>query len=119
MNTSGEASRRFNSRARSIVDLDQPFGLKLKKMFTNDENEVVMEKGLEDFEMPQLLRKTFRDYYKSVKKIVFNQDNSRFALIWVTIVKDVQISYYEDHDLQINDEYEPDTSDPIILKEHQ
>ena len=75
-------------------------------MFTNDENEIVMEKGLDDFEMPQLLRKTFRDYHRSVKKVVFNQDNSRFALIWVTIVKDIQISYYDDHDLQINEEYE-------------
>ena len=88
-------------------------------MFSNDDNESVYEEVIADFEMPQLLRKTFRDYYKSVKKIVFNQDNSRFALIWVTIVKDVQISYYEDHDLQINDEYEAESEDPNILKEQQ
>ena len=99
--------------------MDQPFGIKLKKMFSADDNEIVMDQGMADFEMPQLLRKTFRDYYKSVKKIVFNQDNSRFALIWVTIVKDVQLSYYEDHDLQINDEYEPESDDPNILKEQQ
>ena len=53
MNTSGDASRKFNTRTLSIVDMDQPFGIKLKKMFTNDtENEIVMEKGAEDFEMP-------------------------------------------------------------------
>ena len=119
MNISGETSRRFNSRALRIVDMDKPFGIKLKKMYSADDNEIVMNQGMADFEMSKLLRNTFRDYYKSVNKIIFNQDNSRFALIWITIVKDVKLSYYEDHDLQINHEYEQESDDPNILKEQQ
>lgn len=44
---------------------------------------------------PDMIKKIFRKYTKKIKKVIFNQDNSRFALVWKTQVEDVVISYYD------------------------
>ena len=44
---------------------------------------------------PDMIKKIFRKYTKNIKKVIFNQDNSRFALVWKTQVEDVVISYYD------------------------
>ena len=44
---------------------------------------------------PDMIKKIFRKYTKNIKKVIFNQDNSRFALVWKTQVEDVVISYFD------------------------
>ena len=44
---------------------------------------------------PDMIKKIFRKYTKKIKKVIFNQDNSRFALVWKTQVEDVVISYFD------------------------
>ena len=44
---------------------------------------------------PDMIKKIFRKYTKKIKKVIFNQDNSRFALVWKTQVEDIVISYYD------------------------
>ena len=44
---------------------------------------------------PDIIKKIFRKYTKKIKKVIFNQDNSRFALVWKTQVEDIVISYYD------------------------
>jgi hypothetical protein len=45
--------------------------------------------------IPDLLVKVIRNYKKSVNKIIYNQDKSRFALVWKTVVQDIEINFYD------------------------
>ena len=45
--------------------------------------------------IPNLLVKVIRNYKKSVHKVIYNQDKTRFALIWKTLVQDIELNYYD------------------------
>ena len=45
--------------------------------------------------MPKLIKKIYKDYKKKVKKIVFNQDKSAFAIIWKTVCIYTEVNFYD------------------------
>ena len=46
--------------------------------------------------MPDIITKSFHERKKAVRKIVFNQDKSHFALIWKCQIQETKISFYGD-----------------------
>lgn len=46
--------------------------------------------------MPDIITKIFHEKKKRVKEIIFNQDKSRFALVWKCMIEETTIKYYAD-----------------------
>jgi hypothetical protein len=48
-----------------------------------------------DLMLPRKVRKVFRELSRKVLTIVYNQDKSKFAILWNLVVKDTVVEYYE------------------------